>query len=150
MFNNKNVVLFFFDIKDDIPLLYIITIIRRFISSAPIKLNCFDCRLYNKNTKLCKINKLNASENRIDPNICGIDGKHFWALYKTDLIKSETNKLYSDGFNLVAFVGLPYAIFYDFRIVYLSCSSFIIARVFLNISKTCKEKYLDDNGIDDN
>jgi hypothetical protein len=124
--------------------------IRRFISFTPIKLNCSDCRLYNRNTKLCKINKLNATENRIDPNICGIDGKHFWALYKTDLIKSETNKLYSDGFELVALVGLPYAIFYDFRIVYLSFSSLIIANIFSDISEKYKEKYLDDNDINDN
>ena len=116
--------------------------LRRLFSSNPgNKLNCTDCRLYNGNTKLCKINKLNATENRIDDNICGIEGKKFWSLDKTNLINSKTVLNYSTNIRLFTLASLPCVIFYDCRIIYLSFSSWMIASMFLDISIDYKEKY---------
>ena len=62
--------------------------LKRLFSSIPlIRLNCIDCKLYNRKTNLCKINNLNAINNRIDDNICGTDGKKYLPLDKTIIYK---------------------------------------------------------------
>ena len=122
--------------------------LRRLFSSSVInKLNCYDCRLYNKKTKLCKINRLNATDNRIDDNICGISAKKFWILDKTNLIKSKALTKYSNNIELCGFISLPCIIFYDYNMIYLSFSSFIIAGITSDISRKYEEKYLNDNDI---
>ena len=103
--------------------------------------NCVDCRLYNNKTKLCKINKINATDNRMNDNICGIDGKKFWALDKTYLIKSIEAKNASDNFALFALVTLPCGI------LSISFMSFIFSCVSSDNSNEYEKKYLDDNDI---
>ncbi len=56
--------------------------------------NCSECRLYDRTTKLCKINGVNAIKNRLDDNICGLDSKQFWPLDTTNLIFIDTYALY--------------------------------------------------------
>ena len=46
--------------------------LKRLLSSILVnKLNCSNCRLYNRTTKLFKINQLNAFSNRLDNENCG-------------------------------------------------------------------------------
>ena len=127
--------------------------LRRLLSSIPINkvilLNCIDCRLYNRTTKLCKINKLIAFENRLDDTICGIDGKKFWSLDKTNLIKSEKYNRISDYTGIISITSLPCAMFFDYRLLFLSYISFTITAVGFNMSLEYKQKYLDDNDIND-
>jgi len=105
--------------------------------------------LYNKKTKLCKINKLKAIDNRMDDNICGIDGKKYNPLDKTNLIKSERSEKYSDISGLLTIASLP-ILYYDIYFVWFPLSSFMVGKIFLNISRDFKEKYLEDNDISDN
>jgi hypothetical protein len=111
------------------------------------KKNCIDCRLYNKKTKICKINKLNAIDNRINENICGIDGKKFWALDKTYLIKSIQAENFSGNLSLFTLASLPCAIFYDWHILSISFMSFMASCVSSANSSEYERKYLDDNDI---
>ena len=51
-------------------------ILKRLFTSISLNIfNCSNCRLYNRKTKICKINKLNALENRFNEKICGSDAK---------------------------------------------------------------------------
>ena len=103
-------------------------------------------RLFSSNNVM---NKLNATDNRIDDNICGIDGKKFWSLDKTNLIKSEYISKYITTIDLFIITSLPFAILYDYRIVYLSLTSFIISDILSNISRKYEKKYIDNNDISD-
>ena len=123
--------------------------LRRLFSSTIHKVNCSDCRLFFSKNKLCKINNLNATENRIDDNICGIDGKKYWTLDKTYLIKSNTLFKYSRCFGIFTLSTLPYLLFYDFSIIYLTVLSLFIEGEISDRSEYYKKKYLDNNDIND-
>ena len=127
--------------------------LKKLFSSIPInnksRLNCADCRLYNPTTKLCKINKLNALENRLDDKNCGLDGKNFWSLDKTNLIKSEQYYKYNRYMQYITIISLPCVIIIDFKIIFFSIISFIIEDTIGNISLKYKQKYLNDNNIND-
>lgn len=127
--------------------------LRRFLSTSTInptnKINCVDCRLYNRKTKLCAFNKLNAFDNRLDQTICGIEGKKFWSLDKTHLIKSEsyqTYSVYSDGFSICL---IPLALVTDYRLLVASVILMNISYNFELLSNKSKQKFLDENDRND-
>ena len=124
--------------------------LRRLFSSTINKVNCSDCRLFNSKKKSCKINNLNATENRIDDNICGLEGKKYWELDKTYLIKSNTYYKYSTCFGIFTLSSLPFLIFYDFGVIYFTIYSLIVGELFSDISEDYKKRYLDNNDINDN
>ena len=108
--------------------------LKRLISSMPNNKKCIDCKLH-----IYKNNKLNA--NITNDKIC----RH---LDKTNLINSITSEKYSNISGLFTMVSLPFAL-YDYRILCVSFTSFIISSIFSDISRDFKEKYLDDNNIND-
>lgn len=119
--------------------------LRRLFSSISVKkLNCSDCRLYNQTTKICKINKLSAFENRLDENICGFSGKKFWPLDKTYLIKSKRYNRYSAYFRLLAMVSIPTAILIDYRFLLSSPILYYLTNIFSDMSKKCERNFFDD------
>lgn len=121
---------------------------KRMFSSAPIKtFNCSNCRLYDPVTKLCKINKSPAIDNRIDYNICGILAKRYWPLDKTHLIASHTYYDISNIVGLFALTSFPCAIVYDFRMLGFTALTAIISSSCLHVSKKYHKIYLDDNDI---
>lgn len=120
--------------------------LRRLFSSTPlIRFNCSNCRLYDKTTKLCKINQLNAIDNRMDNNICGIDGKKYNPLDTTNLIKSERYEKYSYIVRVFAIASLPPMICYDAYFVgfALLIGDLILSEKSINF----KDKYLEDNDL---
>ena len=122
--------------------------LKRMFSSAPIKtFNCSNCRLYNPTTKLCKINKSPAMDNRIDYNICGILAKKYWPLDKTNLIASQTYSDIGDIIGLFAWASFPCAIIWDLRIMGFTVISALISSSCVNVSKNYKKIYLDDNDL---
>ena len=121
--------------------------LKRFFSSSPlIRLNCSDCRLYNRQTKLCKINKLNAIDNRIDDNICGIEGKKYYPLDKTNLLKSEKCDKNSVISGLLIIASLP-IVYNDVYFIGFTLSLCLVERIFSDTSRDFKKKYLEDNDI---
>ena len=123
--------------------------LKRFFSSMSInKLNCYDCRFYNNKTKLCKINKLNAIENRMDDNICGIVGKKFMSLDKTNLIESDKCDKYSNISGFLTIASLP-ILYYNVYFLWFPLSSFMVTSIFVDLSKDFKNKYINDNNIRD-
>ena len=123
--------------------------LKRLFSSTPInKLNCIDCRLYNKKTKLCRINNLNAINNRIDDNICGIDGKKYYPLDKTNLIESEKCDKYSNISGLLTIASLP-ILYNDIYFVGFTLSLFMVERILSETSRDFNDKYIKDNNISD-
>jgi hypothetical protein len=121
---------------------------KRMFSSAPIKtFNCSNCRLYEPSTKLCKINKSPAMDNRIDCNICGILAKRHWPLDKTNLIASHIYSDIGDINGLFAWVSFPCAIIWDLRIIGFAALTAVISSSCLHVSKKYKKRYLDDNDI---
>lgn len=120
---------------------------RLFSSLSQNVLKCSDCRLYDAKTKLCKINKLNAIDNRMDDLICGGDGKKFWPLDKTNLIKSNQAELYGAYFGLFTLISIPTVIFVDYRLSMSSCISYYVADTFLCMSISYKKQFMDDNNI---
>jgi hypothetical protein len=122
--------------------------IKRLFSSAPIKtLNCFNCRLYEPATKLCKINKSPAIDNRIDYNICGTLAKRHWPLDKTHLIASHIYSDFGHISGLFAWVSFPCAIVYDFRMLGFTALTALISSSCSHVSKKYHKIYLDDNDI---
>ena len=122
--------------------------LRRLFSTSPSnKLNCVDCRLYNRTTKLCAFNKLNAFENRLNETICGLDGKKFWSLDKTHLIESERYSRVAALFGIYGIISAPCSIVIDIRLLVTSFASFYFADIFADMSGESKQKYLDDNQI---
>jgi hypothetical protein len=122
--------------------------LRRMFSSAPIKtFNCSNCRLYNPTTKLCKINKSLAINNRIDYNICGTLAKRHWPLDKTNLIASHIYSDIGDINGLFAWVSFPCAIIWDLRMLGFTALTAVISSSCLHVSKKYKKRYLDDNDI---
>ena len=64
---------------------------RKLFSTSIIKKipECTNCRLVDKSTNLCKLNNSHWLSNRIDQNICGLDGIKFWEIDKTKLLQAE-------------------------------------------------------------
>ena len=126
--------------------------LRRWCSSVPKFVpNCSDCRLYNQTTKLCKINKLNAFENRLDDGGCGRNGNNFWSLDKTHLIQSEEYDKYQGLFGLLAILSVPSAIiFHNYNFIFSSIIALYAAEICSDLSDKYKQKFLDVNNIDDN
>lgn len=121
---------------------------KRMFSSAPIKtFNCTNCRLYNPVTKLCKINKSLAMDNRMDYNICGILAKRYWPLDKTNLIASQLYSNISYISEFFALVSFPCAIVYDFRMLGFTAVSAVISSSSLHVSRKYHKIYLDENDI---
>ncbi len=117
-------------------------------SSAPIKtFNCSNCRLYDPSTKLCKINKSLAINNRIDYNICGTLAKRYWPLDKTNLIASHLYSNISDITEFFALTSIPFAIVYDFRMLGFTALTAVISSSCSHVSKKYHKIYLDDNDI---
>ena len=126
---------------------------RRLMST---KISCSNCRLYEKKTQLCKINKKRALSNRLDDDFCGYYGKKFWELDKTKLILSNDCKMVSNillfisaGSLIPAYIevcegdyGIP---IFLFAILSNACSY-----KFLEFSTEHYQQYLDDNNLDDN
>ena len=107
--------------------------IRRLLSTMPInKLQCSDCKLYNPTTKVCKMNNSFAFENRLDDNICGVNGKKFLPLDKMNLIIAEQFDKYSGYFGFCTIISGPSAIFIESPLLFWS--SFITANVWLVLS----------------
>ena len=124
--------------------------LKRLFSSTPlIRLNCIDCKLYNRKTNLCKINNLNAINNRMDDNICGTKGKKFLSLDKTNLIKSMESTKYSNISGTLFVASLPIVVYCDVNFLWFSCYSFMVTSIFVDLSKDCKDKYIKDNNISD-
>lgn len=130
--------------------------IRRFFSSIKnditknLNKNCFDCRLYNRTTKLCKLNNLYASENRIHNDVCGIDGRKYFALDKTNLINSNKYLKYSTRLLTFTISSFPFIIVYDFRVAILTTLSLLYGNMLEMLSKDYKKQYLEDNNISEN
>jgi hypothetical protein len=121
---------------------------KRMFSSAPIKtFNCSNCRLYNPTTKLCKINKSPATDNRIDYNICGILAKRYWPLDKTNLIASHLYSDIGDTIGFFALTSFPCAIIWDLRIMGFTVLSALISNSYVDVSRKYKKLYLDDNDL---
>lgn len=124
--------------------------LKRLFSSTPlIRLNCIDCKLYNRKTNLCKINNLNAINNRMDDNICGTEGKKFLSLDKTNLIKSMESTKYSNISGTLFVASLPIVVYCDVYFAWFPLYSFMIASIFRDVSRDYNEKYLKDNDISD-
>ena len=121
--------------------------LRRLFSSTPlIRLNCIDCRLYDRQTKLCRINRLNAIDNRMDDNICGIEGKKYYPLDKTNLIKSKQADKYSVITGLLIIASLP-IVYNDIYFIGFTLSLCLGEKILSDVSKDFKKKYLEDNEI---
>jgi hypothetical protein len=117
-------------------------------SSAPIKtFNCSNCRLYDPVTKLCKINKSLAMDNRMDYNICGTLAKRHWPLDKTNLIASHIYSDIGDISGLFAWISFPCAIVYDFRMLGFTALTAVISSSCLHVSRKYHKIYLDDNDL---
>ena len=130
-----------------------LNVFKRSFSTTPAiltrvaKLNCSDCRLYDGKTGICKLNGLSAIKNRVNESVCGLDGKKYWALDKTNLIESRDFLKYSLRFYGCTIVSIPSAIVYDFRIMAFSYSSWVLGWWFEILSKEYEKKYLEDNDI---
>lgn len=123
---------------------------KRFFSS--ISLNKFyysNCRLYNRKTKICKINNLNALENRLNEEICGLDAKKLWLLDKTNLIKSNKFREYCMNFTILSISPIPFAFYFDIYCIFTSIISIYFADICIDISDDYKKKYFKDNDIDE-
>jgi hypothetical protein len=115
------------------------------------KLNCSGCRFYDKQTTLCRFNNLNALNNRADDNICGIDGKHYWKIDETNLIKSHKYYKYSSWLllstlpssTIFCLIDYPYSLY---GCPYL-CLVFYSSYIFATIGNDYKKKYKHDNNI---
>lgn len=120
--------------------------LRRVFSTVASKKNCSDCRLYNRATKTCKLNNLNAFDNRLNDNICGIDGKKFWALDDTYLIKSQHYDKIADYSGLFGLLSTLSWIYTDSITLCLSSFACVyISFIFTEISEDAKKKYLDND-----
>lgn len=115
--------------------------------SSIAKLKCSDCRLYDKKTDLCKLNSLHAFENRGDEGVCGVNGKKYLAIDKTNLTESDEYFKYSVMSHAFAVGSLPFAVVYDFRILAFTYSSWVLGWSFELLSNGCKQKYLEDNDV---
>lgn len=121
---------------------------RRLYSSVPInKLHCSDCKLYNPTTQICKMNNVNAFQNRLDDKNCGLNGKNFWALDKTNLIQSERYYKYSGYFGLFAITSVPCGILIDYKFFLWSFISFYFADILSDMSEKSKHNFFHDNNI---
>ena len=120
--------------------------LKRLFSSRP--LNCLDCRLYNRQTKLCRINNLSAINNRIDDNICGVEGKKYFPLDKTNLIKSQRCDKYQVISGLLTIGSLP-ILYNHVYCIGFTLSLFLVERMLSDTSRDFKNKYLQDNDICD-
>ena len=121
--------------------------LKRLFSSRP--LNCLDCRLYNRQTKLCRINNLSAINNRIDDNICGVEGKKYFPLDKTNLIKSQRCDKYQVISGLLTIGSLP-ILYNHVYCIGFTLSLFLVERMLSDTSRDFKKKYLQDNYIIEN
>ncbi len=122
--------------------------LKRLFSTISInKINCSDCRLYNKTTKICKLNSLNASDNRFNNDVCGIKGDKFWPLDKTNLIISETYFKQSAGVMVFTLSSLPFGLLYDGKFAVLSYISLLIGSSLSVLARDHENKYFDDNDI---
>ena len=119
---------------------------RLFSSTSSIRLNCLDCRLYNRQTKVCRINNLNAVDNRMDDNICGAEGKKYFPLDKTNLIKSQTCDKYQIISGLSTIASLP-ILYNHVYCIGFTLSLFLVERMLSDTSRDFMKKYLEDNGI---
>jgi hypothetical protein len=118
--------------------------LRRMLSSVAINKNCSHCRLYNRATKTCKLNNLDAFTNRLNDSICGTDGKKFWALDDKHLIKSKKYEQCAGFTGFLAITSFSIAL-YSFNIVYVFPSYFfyVIYEICIDLSDEAKKKYLD-------
>jgi hypothetical protein len=111
------------------------------------QLRCSECKLYKPTTKLCRLNNLNAFENRLDDNICGRDGKKFWALDKTNLIIAEQFHKEAGYFGLFAIISAPISIVIESPLLFWSSFiSAIVGFILSDEADECKKKFLYDNG----
>lgn len=120
---------------------------RRLISTKTVK--CSNCKLYNKGVKLCKLNLNHALSNRLDEKICGIDGKQYWELDKTNLILSIDSKIASGIFLFTGSMSLiPLYSFTSYECGVFSILCFAGSYACSNSSTEYYQQYLDDNFID--
>lgn len=123
------------------------TIQRRLFSSN--KLNCSDCRLYDKNTKLCKFNNLNAFENRLDDIKCGPNAINFMYLDKSKLVKSDIYISHSTIYSFFTVGTLLCALFAESgKCALFSIISYIISDSYEKEGLKCRNEYLTDNNLD--
>lgn len=124
---------------------------RLFTSKSLNKLNCTNCRLYNRKTKICKINNLNALENRLNEEICGIDAKKYWLLDETNLIKSRQYARFSELYSILTLMSIPSIFYFDMH--YMSIFTLFISahsvEMCYDLSVDYKKKYFEDNVINE-
>ena len=106
--------------------------LKRLFSSR--SLNCLDCRLYNRQTKLCRINNLSAINNRIDDNICGVEGNKYFPLDKTNLIKSQRCDKYQVISGLLTIGSLP-ILYNHVYCIGFTLSLFLVERMLSDTSR---------------
>lgn len=124
-------------------------IYKRFFTSTSLnKFNCSNCKLYNRKTKICKINNLNAFENRLNEEICGLNAKNKLLLDETNLIKSEEFKKNSAFYTLLSIATIPSVLYIDFKCILLSIITLYSAKISNKISDDYKKKYFEDNDLD--
>lgn len=126
--------------------------LRRVFSTVASKKNCSDCRLYIRATKTCKLNNLNAFDNRLNDNICGIEGKKFWALDDTQLIISQKYEKIVGYFGVSGILSAFVWAFIDTNAWFLfsTCASFYFGLLFIDLSEDAKKKYLNNDDNNDN
>lgn len=121
---------------------------RLFSSNVSNKINCTDCRLYNRRTKLCKMNDLKAFGNRLDENKCGIKGKSYWALDKTNLIKAEKYNEYACMFELITITSGVGIILIDYKCLLSLFTSLYFASFYSEKSEKSEKAYKEENDIE--
>ena len=62
--------------------------LRRYSSTSTKKILCKDCTFFKPSNGICKFNRLDAFDNRMNDKICGRNAKQFWPLDNTYLKRS--------------------------------------------------------------
>jgi hypothetical protein len=113
------------------------------LSRSTKRIICKDCTFFKPSNGICKFNRLNAFDNRMNDKICGRNARHFWPLDETYLKYSSICAMLS--------IGSGSMFLYAFEISNGYVLGFGALSGFINwmLVNIYKKKYFDANHIDE-
>ena len=116
--------------------------LRRYLSTSTKRILCKDCTFFKPSNGICKFNKLNAFDNRMNDKICGRNAKQFWPLDNTYLKRSIICCNLHIGSVTIAIYGIYISSEYVLAFGALSAfTNYILVNIY-------NKKFYDANHID--